>query len=144
LELSVNLDIRLGYYFQKPTLSYTSLFYNGVGSSDFDKRWKKPGDELITQVPALVYTDYPQFSQRDQFYGNASINVLKADNIRIRYINISYSFQGKNQFLKHSQIFANIANLGIIWRANKEGLDPDYPASLSPLKSYSFGLRTDF
>jgi TonB-dependent starch-binding outer membrane protein SusC len=143
-ELSVNLDIRLGYYFQRPTLSYSSLFYNGLGSSDFDKRWQKPGDELITSVPSLVYTDYPQFSQRDQFYGNAEINVLKADNMRIRYINISYSPRSKNQFLKHAQIFANISNLGIIWRANKEGLDPDYPGSLSPLKSYSFGLRTDF
>jgi len=143
-ELSINLDVRLGYYFRKPTLSYTALFYNGVGTSDFDKRWKKPGDELITQVPSLVYTDYPQFSQRDQFYGNASINVLKADNIQIRYINVSYQPQSKNQFLKHARIFANISNLGIIWRANKQALDPDYPASLSPLKSYSFGLRTDF
>lgn len=134
----------MGYYFKKPTLSYSALFYNGVGSGEFSRRWQKPGDEMTTSVPALVYTDYPQFSQRDQFYGNAAVNVLKADNVRVRYINLVYHPISKDHFLSNAEIFASISNLGIIWRANKQGLDPDFPASLAPLKSYSFGIRAAF
>lgn len=139
--VSINIAFEMGYYFKKPTLSYSALFYNGVGSGEFSRRWQKPGDEMTTSVPALVYTDYPQFSQRDQFYGNAAVNVLKADNVRVRYINLVYHPISKDHFLSNAEIFASISNLGIIWRANKEGLDPDFPTSLAPLKSYSFGIR---
>lgn len=142
--VSVNIGFEMGYYFNKPTLSYSALFYSGVGSGEFNRRWQKPGDEMTTSVPALVYTDYPQFSQRDQFYGNAAINVLKGDNVRIRYINFSYRPISKNHFLNNAEIFASISNLGIIWRANEEGFDPDFPASIAPLKSYSFGVRAAF
>jgi TonB-linked SusC/RagA family outer membrane protein len=142
--LSINIAFRLGYYFTKPSLSYSSLFNNGVGSQDFDKRWQKPGDEFTTTVPSMVYTDYPQFTQRDMLYGGSEINVLKADNIRLQYINLAYQIGNKKNAWKDAEIFANIANPGIIWKANKEGYDPDYPASLAPLTSYSIGIRTDF
>jgi TonB-linked SusC/RagA family outer membrane protein len=145
--LAASIIYKFGYYFVKPTLSYYQLLNGGIGNKDFAKRWQSPGDEKITNVPALVYTNYKQFFNRDAFYLNSDINVLKADNIRLQYINLSYTYHinRKSQSLINSiQLYANAANLGIIWRANKENIDPDYPNSLPLTKTYTVGLRASF
>lgn len=143
---SINISYKLDYYFQKPTLSYSSLYNNGIGHKDFAMRWKKPGDELLTNVPNMVYTNYPQFTNRDFFYANSEINVLKGDHVRIQYINLTYSVpMGKRAyFIKRVQASCNIANLGIIWRANEEKIDPDYPVSIPLSKQFSIGLNAYF
>lgn len=136
-ELTANISYRLGYYFQKPSLSYSSLIYSGAGNSEFSKRWQKPGDEHITNVPSFIY---PNDDNRDIFYGYSEINVLKADNIRLQYLNLSYSINS-NAF-KSLQVYINAANLGLIWKANNEGLDPDYPNVIPKVKSFAIGIRT--
>lgn len=142
---SINISYRFKYFFRKPTLSYTSLYNFGTGTNDFVNRWQKPGDEKKTNVPAMVYTDYPQFNSRDLFYQYSDINVLKGDNIRLEYINIAYSLN-RSKVLPFDQLqfFANAANLGIIWRANQDKLDPDFPSSLPLSKAYTIGVRAQF
>ena len=141
VSLSINLLYKLGYYFQKPPLSYSALINYGAGNKDFEKRWMKPGDELKTNVPSFIY---PNNDSRDNFYQLAEINVLKADNIRIQYINLSWLLPFKNKVLGNIELYVNASNLGIIWRANKENLDPDYPSTLKPEKAYAFGIRANF
>jgi len=52
--MSVNITYRLGYYFRKPVLSYYSLFYlSGRAMLNYSQRWQQPGDEKITNVPAI-------------------------------------------------------------------------------------------
>ena len=46
--------------------------------------------------------------------------------------------------LNNISFYINAANLGFIWKANKVGLDPDYPATIYPSKSLSIGIRTNF
>jgi len=46
--------------------------------------------------------------------------------------------------INNIQLFANAANLGIIWRANRRGLDPDNPEAIPLQKNYSLGLRASF
>ena len=42
-------------------------------------------------------------------------------------------------------VYVYINNIGIIWRANKDGIDPDYQSSvIPPAKSFSTGLRINF
>ncbi len=144
--LSFNLSYRFGYYFRKAALNYDALVNSGIGNSDYDKRWQKPGDELTTNIPSFVYTDYPQFSNRSYFYSNAEVNVLKADNIRLQYLNVAYTFSplNKKTLFESLQLYINASDLGILWRANKEKLDPDYPNTLMVPKSYSIGLRATF
>lgn len=143
--LSFNISYKFGYYFWKSSLSYSSLYLNGEGDSEFSQRWQKPGDELHTTVPAMVYTDYPQFDFRESFYANASVHVLKGDHIRLQYVNMSYDFtlnkRSKTSFFNKISLYANVANLGIIWMQNKEKIDPDYPLGLPPAKQYTIGLR---
>jgi hypothetical protein len=145
LSASINISYKLGYYFKKPSLSYGTLFNYGIGTKDYSIRWKQSGDENITNVPAMVYTDYPQFSSRDDFYNNAEINVLRADHIRLQYININYLIResGPNSRIG-LRAYVNFSNLGILWRANKESIDPDYPYSLPLPKSYAIGLQVTF
>jgi len=143
--LSFNIAFKFGYYFWKSSLAYSSLYMNGEGDAEFAKRWQKPGDELHTSVPAMVYTDYPQFDFRDAFYANASVNVLKGDNIRLQYINLAYDCKvnrrSKSSLFNTITLYGNIANAGIIWRQNKERIDPDFPYGLAPSKQYTIGLK---
>jgi len=141
--LSVNVSYKLGHYFRRPTLSYVTLFNSGIGTADFANRWKNPGDELITNVPAMVYTNYPQFNNRDAFYKFSEINVLSADHIRLEYINLSYTLS-RTKLYKYVEFYGNVANLGILWRSNNEGLDPDYPSTVKPSKQFTIGLRMGF
>ncbi|SFQ31016.1 SusC/RagA family TonB-linked outer membrane protein [Parafilimonas terrae] len=146
LFISFNISYGFKYYFQKSTFTSDALINRGFATADFEKRWLNPGDEVKTNVPALVYTDYPQFNSRDVFYSYSSVNVLKADNIRLRYIDVGYVLHDKKNQLpvKQLQIYLNAANLCILWRANKEHLDPDYPYSLPLQKTLTVGLRASF
>lgn len=139
--LSVNISYRFHYYFLKSALRYSGLVDGGVASSDYEKRWQKPGDELITNVPSF---QYPVDGRRDNFYALSSINVLPADNIRLEYINFSYSLRSKKNWFDNLQVYANAADLGLIWKKNKEGLDPDYPSSLRPVQTWALGIKATF
>lgn len=137
-ELSVNLSYKLGYYFKKSSISYESFINTGFANAEYTDRWQKPGDELITSVPSFVY---PLISNRDQFYGNAQIHMLKAGHVRLQYINLTYNYQVKENIVR---IYANFSNLGIIWRANKLKLDPDYAGAQAPLPTIAIGLSANF
>ncbi|HUN01252.1 MAG TPA: SusC/RagA family TonB-linked outer membrane protein [Niabella sp.] len=139
--LAINVSYKLGYYFRRPSLSYSDLIYSGNGNSEYTHRWQKPGDELITTVPSFIF---PNNDERDNFYRLSEINVLKADHIRLQYLTFNYSLQNllwKKAGLKEFQIYANLSNLGILWKSANTNLDPDYPFTITPLKSYTFGLR---
>jgi hypothetical protein len=142
LEMAVNISYKLGYYFHKPSLSYGGLVSQGSGNKEYAQRWQKPGDELTTNVPSFVY---PVDTWRDAFYTSSAINVLRGDNLRLQYINISYQLPQKNKSpFDQVRFFANASNLGIIWRANKQKIDPDYPGAIPSPRSYSFGINLNF
>lgn len=141
-ELNLNISYKLGFYFLKPSISYSALISNGAGHSEYAGRWQKTGDEFITNVPSFTY---PMNSRRDVFYASSDINVLKGDHFRLQYINLSYGISGKRGLpFEQIRFFVNAANLGIIWRANKLKMDPDYPASIPTPKSFSFGANLNF
>lgn len=136
--LGINVSYKFKYYFLKPSLSYGGLYGAGSGHKEFTKRWQTPGDELKTNVPSMIY---PNSTERDQFYAYSEINVLKGDHIRLQYINLGYTI--KSSF-GNIHLYANAANLGILWRANKYDLDPDYPSNLRPSRTWAMGVRVTF
>lgn len=140
--VAVNISYRLGYFFSRPTINYSQLISSGIGHADFAKRWRIPGDELKTNVPAFKYP-LARMDERDQFYSSAEINVLRADNIRLQYVHLTYSLP-RRAANKELKLFLNAADLGVLWRANKEKLDPDYPAIYAPVKSFSAGFNFNF
>lgn len=144
VSVTFNIAYRLGYYFMKPSISYSSLVSLGIGHKDYANRWKVAGDEHKTNVPAFIY---PNDSDRDNFYLNSEVNVLNAGNIKLQYVNISYLLKkigNRNLPFNGLQCYINAANLGMIWKANKENLDPDYPSSILPERNFTLGIRTNF
>jgi TonB-linked SusC/RagA family outer membrane protein len=140
-----NITYKFGYYFTRSSINYVALFDNWMGNVDFEKRWQKPGDEKTTQVPSMPSS--PDYS-RDYVYNSSSILVEKGDHVRLQDINFSYRFDKvKNHWLpfNSASVYGYINNLGIIWRANRYGIDPDYVFQpYPPSKTYSLGLSIQF
>lgn len=139
--VSINVAYKMGYYFRKTTLSYEGIASNGRGHKEYADRWRQPGDESFTNVPSFVY---PFNFSRDGFYGQSSINVLKGDHIRLQYVNLNYNLAGNKKNFDNIQMYLNVANLGILWKANKYGIDPEYPYVTPLPKTFAFGVRADF
>jgi TonB-linked SusC/RagA family outer membrane protein len=143
--VSANLSYRFGYYWMRYGVAYDALaYYRSNQSNDYAKRWQQPGDEQHTNVPSFTY---PTDSSRDQFYNQSSANVEKGDNIRLQDARLGYDLgarQLKAITLRHLQIYVYAANLGVIWKATKSSLDPDYPYTVKPPTTTSIGLSADF
>lgn len=143
--LSVNVSYSFGYYFRRQS---TSLNYRGVLLSpniDYTSRWQKPGDEANTNVPSLVY---PNNDNRSDFYKYSEVLVEKGDHIRLQDVQLTYDVTKKlweKMPFDNLSIYAYANNLGILWRANKYKIDPDYPYSaFTPVRTISFGIKTRF
>jgi TonB-linked SusC/RagA family outer membrane protein len=141
--LSVNVSYRMGYYYRRRSIDYYTLLRGSIGHGDFERRWQKPGDEQGTQVPSMPAT---ADTRRNNFYTNSGALIERGDHIRLNDIRVSYTFN-QARFpglpVKGAEIYAYASNLGIIWKASDDVLDPDYPTS-RPLKSLALGLRIDF
>ncbi|MEJ5996267.1 SusC/RagA family TonB-linked outer membrane protein [Pedobacter sp. Du54] len=149
---SVNITYAMKYYFKKRTinLNYQNLLTSSKGiHNDYVYRWQKPGDEAFTNVPSLIYQTN---DNRNSFYENSEVNIEKADHIRLQDISLSYNLSNilsKQASFKNVVIYFYANNLGILWKANKSGYDPDAISNgsitaLPSPKTYSISLRTNF
>jgi hypothetical protein len=144
LTVSVNLAFKLGYYTVRNSINYDALINYGGGHRDFAKRWQHPGDEAFTNVPSFVY---PNDFARDNFYALSMTNVINASHLRLQYVNLSYTPRvrfGRMNLSDAMEIYVNVSNLGILWRANKQGIDPDYPNGILPARTWAMGIRCNF
>ncbi|MCR8667475.1 SusC/RagA family TonB-linked outer membrane protein [Aestuariibaculum sp. M13] len=146
--LSLNFLYKLGYYFRRGSINpnYAEIL-RGTPNIDFAKRWQNSGDEISTYVPSIVY---PTNSDRATFYKYSEVLVEKGDHIRLQDIRLGYDFTSifKNGAFSTLQAFVYAKNLGIVWRKNKHGIDPDYYSETghtlpSPL-SVSIGITANF
>lgn len=134
-DLSFNISYKFGYVFRRKSLDNSSLYGSGGAVSaliaDYDQRWKQPGDEMHTDVPALIYTAN---TFRTRIYTQSEALVEPGAHIRLEDIQMGYSFQ-------RIQLSAYINNLGILWRKNNKGIDPDYPTSFPAMRTYAIGIK---
>lgn len=142
--LFANISFKFHYYFKRTSVNYYNLFNYYNGNKDYELRWQKPGDEEITQVPSLVY---PANYSRDNFYNNSSVLIEKGDHIRLQDISLAYNFDKtllRKLHVNQLQLYGYLNNVGILWRANKHGIDPDYPFGFPAPRTYSLGFRANF
>ncbi|MEJ2884625.1 SusC/RagA family TonB-linked outer membrane protein [Pedobacter sp. GR22-6] len=145
-ELSFNVTYKMGYYFKRLSVNYSNLYVAGGSfiQPDYEQRWQNPGDELKTNVPSAVY---PNNSSRSAFYTDAAILVSKGNHIRLQDINFNYSLQksqlGKLPFTSLN-IYSYITNIGLLWRANEHGIDPDQRSGYLTPTSFAIGLKASF
>jgi TonB-linked SusC/RagA family outer membrane protein len=143
--LAVNISYKLDYYFFRNSINYSGLFNSWQVNKDYSLRWQKPGDEKTTNVPSIIYPSDPS---RDYFYNYSEVLIDKGDNVRLQDISLSYDFDKKRLRklpFDHLQLYLYANNIGILWRANKDGLDPDYPtAGIPATRTISFGIKAGF
>lgn len=147
ISLSANIAFRFDYYFRRPALNlnYQELLIGGY-HTDYARRWQKPGDEAHTDVPSLMYTtNY----DRNFLYQYSPATVEKGDHIRLLDVALSYDLPRSvwsGSPFSNIQVYGFASNLGLIWKANNAGLDPDYTMDYAiprPI-SISLGIRTNF
>jgi len=144
VSLSANIAFYLGYYFRKSAINYDGLYDNWQMHSDYYRRWQKPGDELITNVPSI---NYPANSNRDIFYVRSAATAIKGDHVRLQDVQLSWnmaSLSKNNRFLNAAQLYFYCNNIGPLWVANKEKIDPLYGDVVPVQVSYAVGFRTNF
>ncbi|MBB6611797.1 SusC/RagA family TonB-linked outer membrane protein [Pontibacter sp. Tf4] len=147
LSLTARLTYKLGYYFRRRSINYNNLYRNGDGHADYAGRWQQPGDEAHTDVPSQVY---PANSRRDAFYQGSAALVEPGDHVRLAYITCSYELvpDGTGQLpFRRLQGYATLQNLGILWKATSQDIDPDYNLgsyTMPPARSFALGLKAFF
>lgn len=160
--LSVNLIYNLGYVFRRDVASSYSgrdMFladaqFNGNLNADFVNRWKKPGDEAFTNIPAYLPSATEDVNRRDiDYYCYADINVEDASYIKFRDITLSYSLPKKliGKIKADAVTFrAQLSNI-MLWKANNVGIDPEFQTGtggtrtpLTNQHSFTLGAHVTF
>jgi TonB-linked SusC/RagA family outer membrane protein len=153
ISISALIVGRFDYVFRRNSMSPGGEFTNILTPSyhmDYFKRWKQPGDEKITNVPAGVPANQvtSDVTYSGTYYQYSEALITKGDVIRLQDITVGYSLPRSMMTkwpVSQLRVYGYAKSLGILWRANKEGLDPDYPNTLYPQpRSYSFGIQADF
>lgn len=143
--ISANITYRFNYFFRTPLISYNDILTGqGYLHGSYANRWQKAGDELNTNVPSLPTA---LIANRDILYNYSEATVEKGNNIRLQDVNLAYTISRKGTALtfKQIQVYGYANNIGIIWKASKTALDPDYPnADYAPVKTLGMGLKIDF
>lgn len=142
--LTARITYKLGYYFKRSSISYTNMVNTKDGHPDYYERWQAPGDEVRTNVPSFVY---PADSRRDAFYLASEALATRGDHIRLQYINLHYQLpiQKHHRFpFRELSFYGTINNVGLLWRSNQQGLDPDFHNGFPAARTYSIGAQFTF
>jgi TonB-linked SusC/RagA family outer membrane protein len=155
LSLALNMIYNFGAVMRKEVITSTIFNARTGGATNFNgsnlptyflDRWKKPGDEAFTDIPVYLSNSTANRRRNLNYYVNGDNNVASASYIKLRDVTLSYDLQPKvTRFLKiqRASIFLQATNF-MVWKANKDGLDPEVPRSLGaalPGHSYSMGVN---
>jgi hypothetical protein len=120
-------------------------------SKELNDRWKQPGDEAHTNIPALYTSIEDKYNLNlpnglyDNIYSmwaQSDVRVADASFLRCTQISLSYSLPQKvckKIRLSHITFSANVNNLFVIASKDWKGYDPELGYSIQP-RMYSLGL----
>lgn len=112
--------------------------------ADVAKAWQKPGDELVTDIPARSSVVY------SNLLAGSSKNVIDGDFIRLRDVVLSYTLpQNYSSSIGLQELTLNVRGSNLwLWAKNNEGIDPETQGlgvRTSPVqKSFTLGLNLIF
>jgi hypothetical protein len=154
--LAVNMIFNLGAVMMRDLNTfYTGRMATSTGLNSqnlpvyFLDRWKKPGDEAYTNIPAYLPTRQLNNRRGTYYYNQADINVISASYIRLRDVTLSYSLQPavlRKLRVQGASVFVQTNNY-LLWTANHVGIDPEYTRTLGAVRDghgYSMGLNFSF
>ena len=168
-----NLSLAIGFSYQLGGVKRLPSIYNKASRAfdpsanlpvDLANRWKKPGDEKYTNIPALydrtIANNFPDelkgLYESDSYvdvsmvnmYDMSDIRIGKTDFLKLRNVTVSYRLPRellKNLFIKEMTIRLQGSNLKT-WAAKEwNGLDPEAAyANMPTMPSYSLGVNVSF
>lgn len=145
LQLSVLLAWKAGYVYGRRSVFPGEEYNNNLSfHSDLLLKWKQPGDEQFTHVPAGGGLN--GFNTNEAaVYNRSEVLMSRGDHIAIQDINLGYVLSSKRAspaFFKSARIFLYARNLGFLWKADKNNVDPNTPNARYPQpKMFSGGVQ---
>ncbi|WP_158499937.1 SusC/RagA family TonB-linked outer membrane protein [Sphingobacterium paucimobilis] len=139
LSLAANIVYNLGHVMRRDVNTlfggrglvanqgYFAMFTGNV-NAEFSDRWKKPGDELITDIPAYTTSSTSLARGNMSYYTNADRNVLNASYIKLRDITLGYKLPTPITDKLRTQAVTlrlQVSNI-MLWKANSVGIDPEF------------------
>ena len=89
IELSANISWKAGHVFRRKSMAPADEYYSADRYHfDYLKRWKTPGDEKFTEVPAWADAG---LGDGDVAYRYSRVLVTKGNQIRLQDVNINYT-----------------------------------------------------
>lgn len=159
--LRASFVVKLGYYQRLPFLYNSSSNMipnvNENFSSEFVNRWRNPGDEALTNIPALSDKNmflsssaipYTISSTVWQLYNFSDIRVADASHVRLSSVSLNYRIMPKpkvKSFFNNASISLQGNDLFVIAGKVWKGRDPEtLPSSLGRLPSFTFSFNVGF
>ncbi|WP_165825341.1 SusC/RagA family TonB-linked outer membrane protein [Pedobacter yonginense] len=138
--LSANMVYNLGHVMRRPrNLSYGGQFRRNV-SVDFLSRWKVPGDEAFTDIPAFRTTSTP--AVETNYFTLGDVNVISASFVKLRDITLFYDlpkFLASKIKAQGVTFRAQVSNV-MLWTKNKYGVDPEFLGAVAPYNQNTFTI----
>ena len=127
-------------------------FTSGNVHADFYNRWKQPGDENSTDIPA--YLAQSNSVDRDlNYFFRGDHNVQSASYIKLRDITLSYELPTaliEKINVSRANIRVQMNNV-MLWKKNDRGIDPEFHSAstgtrLTPSNqnAFTFGVNLSF
>lgn len=150
--LGVRMTYEMGHVFRRNSIANYPDWGSVSGAigaqKDLAKRWRKAGDEAFTNVPGLQ----DPTTNNNNRYKFSDLLALSASHVRLQQISLGYQLSNavlSRTFMKSASFTVSARNLGIIWRKNKEGVDPSYIVTnsytnLPPATAWYFSLNVGF
>jgi Outer membrane receptor for ferrienterochelin and colicins len=122
LELDCVITYKFGHKVIMPSIANASDDNTRIYKS-FDKRWRQPGDENNTWIPAVNY------SVNQQFINALNHNEKMIEDgglVRLKAVGLSYDFSKLLDSKKFSELSLKLSAENLwFWAANSDGLDSD-------------------
>ncbi len=167
LSLSLGFSYNLGGVVRLPKVyadKYRALTPTENVSTNWNRRWRKPGDEQFTDIPVLYNNNFASelpknvgtfdtnetlsLEESSYFYDLSDYRVTKGNFLRLRMIGLSYAVPEKGlKRLGISSMMLRFQATNLHVWANKDwqGLDPETSGANIPLlPSYSLGVNVTF
>lgn len=128
-DLAVSFIFNLGHVMRNDVNSTFSYRLGGNLHNDFDKRWRKPGDEAFTDVPAYYSLRNTSINETDVLllYRYADVNVLPASYIKLREASLGYRLPSsacRSLRVQNATVRLQASNLAT-FAFNGQGIDPE-------------------
>lgn len=142
--LSFLITWKTGHVFRRSSIA-SGAEWNGTYNMDYFNRWKQPGDEAFTNVPVYSKTYDANLST---YYNFSNTLITKGDVVRLQDVSLSYAITRSLIPLlpvERINLVANVRNVGMLWKANDFGLDPDFAnAQYVTPRTFALGIQLDF